>query len=42
MNVEQLLKSKKYIEKKRRPELKPENRHFRMDIELVCELEYEH
>jgi hypothetical protein len=38
MDVEQLIKSKKCIEKKRRPELKQENRHFRAEIDLKCDL----
>jgi hypothetical protein len=39
MDVEQLIKSEKYIEKKRHPELKKDGRHLRADIDLVCKIE---
>lgn len=35
-DVEQLITCKKVIERKRRPEFKEENRHYRMNIELKC------
>ena len=36
ITVDDILKCKKIIDKKRRPELQLEHRHYRMNIELTC------
>ena len=36
MNIEDYITCEKVIERKRRPQFKIENRHYRMDLDLKC------
>ena len=38
MNVEELITCKKRITRRKRPQFKEDNRHYRMDIDLACEM----
>ena len=40
MDVEELIRCPKKIERKKRPKFREDFRHYRMDIELSCKLRY--